>query len=329
MTHPPQPGASSPSGTPCLGYCCKVFGEHAPLHEQRYDCYKWTPRSAVSPSPTTPPEKRYCARCWLKDLGRFELRDGRCPNFNCSMYVGGFYDRPDWLTEAQSSATLDTDEGGARTVSRAGAVSNVDTMRFCCPKCGGSHFGSWFNGSEIAGRECHDEFGINCRWTGSDTECFPAPTTPAPRCQYCEDRARMEAVAQRAYDLGKQAGGAPETATLDVDEMERAIFNYANAHREDAQKLPESSRQHSLYDARRANDRHLDKLRTHCAALTAPPADATDWKACYHDAIDMLAKGSYGIPVDSEAASAFAEVIRRVLTAHDHLTRPTPQERDA
>jgi len=42
--------------------------------------------------------------------------------------------------------------------------------RFCCPKCGGSHFGSTLQKGDsfslITARQCHDEFSKGCHWSG-------------------------------------------------------------------------------------------------------------------------------------------------------------------
>lgn len=42
--------------------------------------------------------------------------------------------------------------------------------KFECPKCFGSHFGSWGEGE----REyfCHDEYERGCHWHGPKAECF-------------------------------------------------------------------------------------------------------------------------------------------------------------
>lgn len=44
--------------------------------------------------------------------------------------------------------------------------------QFRCPECGSFHFGTSFDRLQISGRSCHDEFGVGCRWSGSDEECF-------------------------------------------------------------------------------------------------------------------------------------------------------------
>lgn len=46
-------------------------------------------------------------------------------------------------------------------------------VSFCCPECGGSHFGTGPNGN----RRCHDEHDINCRWSGEPGECVPKYST--------------------------------------------------------------------------------------------------------------------------------------------------------
>src|SRR4051812_33417428 len=66
---------------------------------------------------------------------------------------------------------------------------------FTCPKCGGHHFGSasqpkgekdWI----ILSRQCHDEHGIGCRWSGPDVECM----SPESRVNYAQPSAQPEPI---------------------------------------------------------------------------------------------------------------------------------------
>jgi hypothetical protein len=46
---------------------------------------------------------------------------------------------------------------------------------FSCPKCAGSYFGTQNPGERDRSkwvRQCHDQFGIGCRWSGIDAECM-------------------------------------------------------------------------------------------------------------------------------------------------------------
>jgi len=46
---------------------------------------------------------------------------------------------------------------------------------FRCPECGGDHFGTTFSAdlATVQSRNCHDEYGRGCNWSGPPIACVP------------------------------------------------------------------------------------------------------------------------------------------------------------
>ena len=54
---------------------------------------------------------------------------------------------------------------------------------FLCPRCGGSHFSTYFQPpeyEEAVERVCGDEYARGCHWRGPDSECM------VESCPHCD-----------------------------------------------------------------------------------------------------------------------------------------------
>ena len=95
---------------------------------------------------------------------------------------------------------------------------------FSCPKCGGSWFGSAFGPAPeraITTRDCHDEYGVGCRWIGPDS---PDLFVVRGACD-CD---RDERIGRGMAALASVAAGSWRTDFADSDK-DKALAAFAEA----------------------------------------------------------------------------------------------------